>query len=340
MEKTIDERNKVTPEKISEILSAHMSTGALVTGVDLEVYTHIKNGHSTAAEIAKAAQASPRGMEILLNGLVALNFLTKSNDTYHLTPVAEKFLVKDSPTYLGDWVQTADMNRKDFMHLTEVVRTGKPYLRTEQEQEEGEEYFKKLDPGIFQATYPWAKAAAEALGVGKTWKNLEVFDVGAGSGAWSIAFAELDAGTEVTALDLPGILEITRKFVDRFGLNERFSYLPGDMRKIDFGREKYDLVILGQICHMLGVETNRSLFSRIHRSLKRGGRLLISSFIPDDERSSAVFPLLFAAMELIVTTEGNTYTMKEYREWLQGAGFRSIATIDAPGPSPLIIANK
>ena len=67
---------------------------------------------------------------------------------------------------------------------------------------------------------------------------------------------------------------------------------------------------------------------------------MISSFIPDDERSSAVVPLLFAALELIVTTEGNTYTMKEYREWLQGAGFRSIATIDAPGPSPLIIANK
>lgn len=338
MEKTIDEKNGVTPEKIFETYFAHMRTGVLVTSVDLELYTHIKNGHSTAVEIAKAAKASPRGMEILLNSLVALNFLTKSSDAYQLTPLAEKFLVKDNPAYLGDWVQTADMNQKDLMHLTEVVRTGKSFSHIE--QEEGEEYFKKLDPGIFPVTYPWAKAAAEALGIGKTWKNLDVLDVGAGSGAWSIPFAELDAGTKVTALDLPGILKITRKFVDRFGLNERFSYLPGDMQKIDFGREKYDLVILGQICHMLNAETNQRLFSRIHRSLKRGGRLLISSFIPDDERSSAVVPLLFAAMELIVTTEGNTYTMKEYREWLQGAGFSSIATIDAPGPSPLIIANK
>ena len=187
--------------------------------------------------------------------------------------------------------------------------------------------------------YPSAKAAAEALGIGKTWKNLEVLDVGAGSGAWSIAFAKLDAGTKVTALDWPGVLEITRTFVDRFGLNERFSYLPGDMQKIDFGGEKYDLVILGQICHMLGAETNRRLFSRIHRSLKREGRLLISSFIPDDERSTAVVPLLFAAIELIVTKEGNTFTLKEYREWLQGAGFQSIATIDIPGPS-IVIANK
>ncbi len=317
-----------------------MRTGVLVTSVDLEVYTHINNGHSTAVEIAKAAHASPRGMEILLNSLVALNFLTKSSDTYQLTPFAEKFLVKDDPAYLGDWVQIAGMHKKCLMHLTEAVRTGKSFSHVEQEQEEGEEYFTKLDPGIFPMTYPWAKAAAVALGIGKTWKNLDVLDVGAGSGAWSIPFAELDAGTKVTALDWPGILEITRMFVDRFGLNERFSYLPGDMQKIDFGREKYDLVILGQICHMLGAETNRKLFSRIHRSLKRGGRLLISSFVPDDERSSAVVPLLFAALELIVTTEGNTYTMKEYQEWLQGAGFGSVATIDIPGPVSLIIANK
>ncbi len=338
MEKTIYEMNEATPEKIFETYLAQIQTAVLVTGAELEVYTHIRNGHSTAEEIAKAAQASPRGMEILLNSLVALNFLTKSNDTYQLTPLAEKFLVKDNPAYLGDFVQIADMHRKDLMHLTEAVRTGKSFSNIE--QEEGEEINKKLVPRLFPATYPSAKAAAEALGIGKTWKNLEVLDVGAGSGVWGIAFAQLDVGTKVTALDLPGVLEITRKFVDRFGLNDRISYLPGDLRKIDFGREKYDLVILGDICHNHGAETSRKLFSRAHRSLKRGGRLLISEFIPDNERSSAVVPLLFAAIMLIATTDGNTFTMKEYREWLQGAGFSSIATIDIPAPFPLIIANK
>ncbi len=338
MEKTIDERNEVTPEKIFETYFAQIQTAVLVTGAELEVYTHIKNGHSTAVEIAKAAQASPRGMEILLNSLVALNFLTKSSDTYQLVPLSEKFLVKDNPAYLGDFVQIADWHRKDLMHLTEAVRTGKSFSNLE--QEEGEEINKILVPRLFPATYRSAKVAAEALGIGKTWKNLDVLDVGAGSGVWGIAFAGLDAGTKVTALDLPGILEITRKFVDRFGLNDRISYLPGDLRKIDFGRERYDLVILGDICHNQGAETSRRLFSRIHRSLKRGGKLLIAEFIPDDERSSAVAPLLFAVIMLMATTEGNTFTMKEYREWLQGAGFQSIATIHTPGPSPLIIANK
>ena len=62
--------------------------------------------------------------------------------------------------------------------------------------------------------------------------------------------------------------------------------------------------------------------------------------IPDDERSSTVFPLLFAVNMLVNTTEGNTFTMEEYDEWLKNAGFHDRTILDVPGPSPLIIATK
>lgn len=222
MEKNIG--NEVTPERIVQTIFGHIGTGVLVTSVQLEIYTHIKNGCSTVAEIAQAAQANPRGMEILLNSLVALNFLAKSGDKYQLTPLAEKFLVKGNPAYLGDTVEVADIHRKFLMRLTEAVKSGKFISKIK--QEEGEKYFKKIAPNLFSMSYPVAKFAAETLGVGETWKNLEVLDVGAGSSAWGIAFAQLDAGTKVTAQDFPGILEITRTFVERFGLKDRFSYLP------------------------------------------------------------------------------------------------------------------
>jgi hypothetical protein len=76
------------------------------------------------------------------------------------------------------------------------------------------------------------------------------------------------------------------------------------------------------------------------RFLKSGGKLLIADMIPDDDRSTAVFPLLFAVNMLINSTEGNIFTMAEYRKWLEEAGFAGVTTIDAPGPSPLIIASR
>lgn len=338
MIKTNSNDEEPTPEKIFETFFAFASTRVLVTGIDLEVFTHIANGCHTSAEIAKTASSSERGMEILLNSLAGLNYITKADGTYHLTPLAEKFLVKGRPAYFGDFVQHADSLWEPWSNLSEVVRTGKPFKRLEKEN--GPEFFQELVSRLFPMSYPGAKAAAEALGVGIAWKNLNVLDVAAGSGAWGIAFAESDPGTKVTAHDWQNILDVTKKFVGKFNLSQRFSYLAGDISEVDFGKNCYDLVILGHICHTEGVERTRSLFSRAHRSLKRDGKLLIADMIPDDDRCKAVFPLLFAVNMLINSTEGNTFTMAEYRKWLEEAGFADVTTIDAPGPSPLIVASR
>jgi len=286
----------------------------LISGIDLEVFTHIASGNRTAADIAKAASSGERGIGILLNSLSALNFIVKSNDEYSLTPLAEKFLVKGRPEYLGDFVQHADDLWEPWSKLSEVVRTGKPFKSLDKKQ--GAEFFEKLVSQLFPMSYPCAKAAAAALKAGTDWKDLRVLDVAAGSGAWSIAFAESDPGTKVTAQDWPNVLEVTKKFVGRFNLGERFSYLPGDLRKVDFGQNRYDLVILGHICHTEGADGTRMLFSRAYRALKQGGKILIADMIPDDGRSKEVFPLLFAVNMLINSTEGNTFTLAEYKKWL------------------------
>lgn len=336
MKKT--DNGEVNPGKIFDTCFAFATSRILLSGVELEIFTHIANGHRTMLDIARAAQADSRGIEALLNSLVAMNFLTKSNNLYDLTPPAKKFLVKGLPTYYGDFVLHIDLLWESWKNLTKVISTGKSYLSVD--KEEGEKFFKKLVPLLFPMNYPAAKAAAEALGVGNTWKNLNVLDIGSGSGAWGIAFAEQDAGARITAQDWPDILKITKEFTDKFNLNGRFTYLPGDLREVDFGQNKYDLVILGHVCHSEGAEKSRTLLSRSYRSLKQGGKLLIAEMIPDDTRSAEVFPLLFAVNMLVHTTEGNTFTMAEYREWLLSAGFHSITTLHAPSPSPLILASK
>jgi hypothetical protein len=196
-------------EKIMETSFAHAATRVLVAGVDLEVFTHIANGNHTAADIAKAADASQRGIEILINSLASMNFITKSNGTYDLNALSEKFLVKGTPAYFGDFVKNIDSFWEPWGDLTSVVRTGRPFQKVDKIQ--GVEFFQKLVSPLFVMSYPCAKAAAEILGVGSAWKALNVLDVAAGSGAWGIAFAQSDPSTKVTAQDYPGVLEVTKK---------------------------------------------------------------------------------------------------------------------------------
>jgi hypothetical protein len=61
---------------------------------------------------------------------------------------------------------------------------------------------------------------------------------------------------------------------------------------------------------------------------------------PDEARREAAFPLLFAVNMLVNTEDGDTFTFGEYRKWLEEAGFRDVRTLEAPSPSPLILATK
>jgi hypothetical protein len=50
--------------------------------------------------------------------------------------------------------------------------------------------------------------------------------------------------------------------------------------------------------------------------------------------------LLFSVHMLVNTEDGDTFTLAEYRTWLEKAGFTNVRTLEAPAPSPLILAGK
>ena len=58
------------------------------------------------------------------------------------------------------------------------------------------------------------------------------------------------------------------------------------------------------------------------------------------ERTGPVGGLLFAVNMLVNTDTGDTYSFEEISGWLKAAGFQDARTLDAPGPSPLVLATK
>lgn len=310
-------------------------TQVLESGVELDIFTQIEKGHTNAKSLAQAIGASERGVRILLNALVGLRVLEKAGEQYQLTEGARIFLSKNSPAYMGEWLLHVNQLMPAWAHLTEVVRSGVPPQKVEGEGDRGE-FFSKLVAGLFTMNAPGAQAAAKAM-VGQR-SGLRILDIGAGSGVWGIAFAQRDPHTHVTVADYPKVLGIAKQFVARHGLADRFQYLAGNFREVDFGREQYDIAILGHICHSEGARNTRTLFQRIRRALKPGGRLLIAEFLVDEERRTETFPLLFAVNMLVNTEEGDTFSMSELRTWLEEAGFKTVETLEAPTPSPLIVA--
>ena len=310
-------------------------TQVLESGVELDIFTQIGRGHTNSKSLAQAIGASERGVRILLNALVGLRVLEKVGGQYQLTEGARIFLCKDSPAYMGEWLLHVNQLMPAWEHLTEVVRTGVPPKKVEGDGDRGE-FFSKLVAGLFTMNAPGAQAAAKAM-VGQR-SGLRILDIGAGSGVWGIAFAQRDPLARVTLADYPKVLAVATQFVAQHGLANRFEYLAGNFREVDFGREQYDIALLGHICHSEGARNTQTLFQRIRRALKPGGRLLIAEFLVDEERRTETFPLLFAVNMLVNTEEGDTFSMSEMRTWLGEAGFKTVEMLEAPAPSPLIVA--
>jgi ubiquinone/menaquinone biosynthesis C-methylase UbiE len=166
-----------------------------------------------------------------------------------------------------------------------------------------------------------------------------VLDLAAGSGVWGIAQAQSSPLVQVTAVDWPGVIPVTQKTVARFGLSEQFSFVEGDLLSAEFGCG-YHLATLGHILHSEGIERSRALLAKTLTSLAPGGVIAIAEFLVNADRTGPVHALFFAVNMLVNTDCGNTYSFQEIAGWLTEAGFTNPRKLDAPGPSPLILATK
>jgi ubiquinone/menaquinone biosynthesis C-methylase UbiE len=329
---------RVNPMKLINDLWGARVALALAAAIDLDIFTAISQKNKTVANISKALNLPVRGLERLLDSLAGIGYLTKRGSQYGLTPVSDTFLVRTKPSYMGGMANEARLTLPQWTQLADAIRSGKPASAIN--SEEGRQFFPQLVRAIFPLTYTGAQGLVRSFPQSKLKKISRLLDVAAGSGAWSLPFAQAIPNVRVTAMDYPEVTVITREYARQFGVADRYDYLEGDLRQTDFGQQEYDVVILGHIIHTEGEKWGKALIAKSYKALKPGGTLVIAEMIPNDSRTGPPFPLLFGLMMSIVTEEGDVFTMAEYKQWLKQAGFKNMKTVQVEAPSPLILANR
>ncbi|MBZ5694808.1 MAG: methyltransferase domain-containing protein [Acidobacteriia bacterium] len=332
--------SQVTPQHLMQTVWSFMQPLALDAAIQNHVFDVLDAGPKTLEEVSHATGASVRGLAAVMNLLVGVQFLAKTTDgRYSLTPESSAFLVSTKPGYHGGFVHHIVSGLiTDFLPLAEVVRTGKP-VESNVDSPNAAGFFEELVANILPIAYPGARVVAEALGVSRAVQQVSVLDIGAGSGVWGIALAQASPQVRVTAVDLPGVLPVTRKIAQQFGVAGQFTCAGKDIFQDDLG-SGYSVATLGHILHMASPDRNRFLLKNIFRALAPGGTLVIGEFIVNEDRTGPVEPLAFAVNMLVHTEQGNAYTLGEIRSWLQEVGFVNVRTLAAPAPSPLILADK
>jgi len=326
----------VTPERIYQFAFGYAPPLVLEAAIRHHVFDVLDSGPKSLEEIAAATGASRRGLSAILNFLVGFDFLRREDGKFTLAPESAAFLVSTKPSFQGGLIRhTSEQLLPKWLQLNEVVATGLPAKAVNQ-QESGSEFFHEFVNDIFPMSYPAAQELARHLALAGP---ASVLDLAAGSGVWGIALAQSSPQVRVTAVDWPGVIDVTRKTVARFGLSERFTFHEGDLMEADFG-SGHTVATLGHILHSEGVERSKALLKKTFNALASGGTIAIAEFLVNADRTGPLNGLTFAINMLVNTDCGDTFSFEEISSWLREAGFTDARTLATHGPSPLILATK
>jgi ubiquinone/menaquinone biosynthesis C-methylase UbiE len=314
---------KPNPNLFQQTLNGYQGTAALRAAIELDIFTAIGEGVDSAVALAQRCGGAERGVRILCDFLTVLGFLTKKENRYALTPDSAALLDRRSPSYMGSTAGflTLPETVNAFMHLAEVIRTGKPGLPGQgsisPENPIWVEFARSMAPLMRQPAEEMALALDAAAG--KKWK---VLDVAGGHGAYGIAIAKHNPNAEIFAQDWAPVLEVAMENARAAGVEARVHRLPGSAFEVDFGAG-YDIVLLTSFLHHFDPRTNETLLRKVRAALAPGGLVVTLDFVPNEDRVTPPRAAAFSMMMLGMTPAGDAYTFSEYQRMFTNAGFSS-----------------
>lgn len=331
-----------TPDKIMQLGLGFWASKALLSAVELGLFTTLAQGSLTADTITQRLSLHPRSARDFLDALVALGMLERNGDQYANTPETELFLDKTKPSYIGGVLEMANGRLwQSWGSLTEALRTGEP----QNESKGSDDLFGALyaDParleGFLKAMSGISLASAIAIAQKFPWANYQTFvDIGAAQGAVPVQVASAHPHLTGGGFDLPPVRPIFEQYVQQHNLGDRLRFYEGDF--FHDALPSADVLIMGHVLHDWDLQQKCSLLAKAYEALRPGGALIVYEAIIDDQRQENAFGLLMSLNMLIETPGGFDYTGADCCEWMQQVGFRDTRVEHLVGPESMVIGIK
>jgi SAM-dependent methyltransferase len=264
----------------------------------------------TYEEVANATGITERATRITVSALAEYGYFERVGESYEPTNRALGFLTKTDVRSIGSAPHSLDSLSRWFA-LPETMETGE----VPEQPAHWTRNFMGAMASVDSRTIRASVTAAEHAHP----RPETVLDVGGGPGVFSSEFAR--RGAEVTLLDQPDVVEIVSPLLESTSID----LVSDDM--LDSLPTEFDLVFCSRITHMLGPEENFQLLENCFEALESGGTLVCTDFVRGHSPRAPIFALNMLAQ----TENGNTYSEREYREWLESVGFEGVEISEIPG---------
>ena len=303
---------------------AHSYQNVCVIGAaaELDLFTPLIRSPSTASALAKRCEIDLRATIMLLDALVALDILQKSDDAEPVYCVRNEFCeqldIEHPKTYIPMLRHRMSCIRQ-WVELSRVLKSGQPQPRNASILGPEEDY-RSFVLAMNSVGITFAVEVVDALEKAGCLKFQHLLDVGGASGTYTREMLRRMPHAKGTIFDLPSAVAEARK---RFGGTEfesRVRLVAGDFY-LDELPTGCDFAWVSAIIHQFDRSHAQSLYEKVYRAIDNGGMIAVRDFVMQSSRTEPLDGAMFAINMLTATQNGMCYTFDEIKEDLEMAGF-------------------
>jgi SAM-dependent methyltransferase len=309
-----------------------MRTQVLITAGAMGLLERLSEGPKELVALAEAAQAHPRGVEVLLEVLVSAGIAEREAEgRYRYTPLAGHSLDAQGLPYFLRGLKATTEYWEGLGELADAIRHQRFVLDLKDPETARRIYSENASriTGIFAAHLKLGRKAASIVRQVRSLVGADILDVGTGSGVWGAAFAQAEPTARITYLDSEHVLTQVRQNIARLKLPNPAHFWAADCTAVDFGTGAYDLILLPQIIPVLRPHERAQLFERVARALRPGGLLVVSGYLLTDRRDGPMDALYFS-LRRYMTNEGDVLSMPEFHQELGAVGLTHVRSYPLP----------
>jgi len=312
-------------DRLNQLTGAFMEAKILLAGVELGIFDHLDlERGATADEAAAGVGGDPRGVEILLDALAAIEVVEKRDARYHNRAEYAELLRTDRGGHFAWMLRHRNRVFRNWALLEDRI-TGRAPVKDEERAILSDP---RQNESFIRAMYVGGSKMAPAVIDAIDLAGVRVAaDLGGGPGHYLAEMARRSPDLEPWLIDLPLTLEVARRVQAGSGVAARIRYLEWDFYAAPppDALPLLDLVLISAVLHAEGPDENRALLRKLAPFLSPGGRIVVQENTVEEDRSRPREGALFAVNMLAGTPRGRTYTPGEIRAWGDEAGLEFVS---------------
>ena len=315
-----------SPERIMQLGDAFKGAKALLTAVELGVFTALADGPLDVAMLRARIGIHERGARDFFDALVALKLLDRDEQgRYTSTAETACYLDRNNTSYIGDSLELRNARQfGPWDGLTEALRTGSPQSGARGTGNFDAYYADAtVRSNVVKGMTGGSLAVAKMIAARFSWRTYQTFfDVGTAQGCLPVEIARAHSHVTGGGFDLPAVGPLFDAYVAEHGLADRLKFIAGDFFADPLPQA--DVLVLGRVLHNWDLPTKSMLLAKAYDALPDGGALIVYEKLIDDARRENAQALLESLNMLVISAGGFDFSGADCIGWMRNAGFRNL----------------